>query len=75
MSKVTNIDNARIGRILKREREYKCLTQVVFAKEIGCDQSTLASYESGARPIPANRVDAIARVLDLDPRYVNPKAA
>jgi transcriptional regulator with XRE-family HTH domain len=75
MSKVTNIDNARIGRILKREREYKCLTQVVFSKAIGCDQSTLASYESGARPIPANRVAVIAAVLELDPRYVNPKAA
>ena len=75
MHKVTNIDNARIGRIVKREREAKCLTQVVFAKEIGCDQSTLASYESGKRPIPANRVAIIAATLELDPRYVNPKAA
>ena len=75
MSKVTNIDDARIGRILKREREYKCMTQVQFSTAIGCDQSTLASYESGKRPIPANRVAIIAATLELDPRYVNPKAA
>ena len=75
MSKVTNIDDARIGRILKREREYKCMTQVQFSMAIGCDQSTLASYESGKRPIPANRVAIIAATLELDPRYVNPKAA
>ena len=75
MSKVTNIDDARIGRIVKREREYRCMTQVAFSKAIGCDQSTLASYESGKRPIPANRVAIIAATLELDPRYVNPKAA
>lgn len=76
MSKtITNINDVRIGRIIKREREYRCLTQVAFSAAIGCDQSTLASYESGKRPIPANRVPAIAAALDIDPRYVNPKAA
>jgi len=72
---VTNINDVRIGRIVKREREYRCMTQDVFAKAIGCDQSTLASYESGKRPIPASRVPAIAAALDIDQRYVNPKAA
>jgi predicted transcriptional regulator len=72
---ITNINDVRIGRIVKREREYRCMTQVAFATAIGCDQSTLASYESGKRPIPANRVPAIAAALELDQRYVNPKAA
>jgi len=75
MSKVTNIDNARIGRIMRLERKVRDLSQTDVAKEIGCDQSTYAQYESGARPIPYNRVATIAAVFGLETRYVNPKAA
>jgi len=75
MNKVTNIDDVRIGRILKREREIRCLTQVAFATAIGCKQAILSLYESGARTIPSDRVAAIATVLELDQRLINPKAA
>lgn len=76
MSKViTNINDVRIGRIIKLERLSRDLTQEDVAKEICCDQSTYASYESGKRPVPANRVASIAAVFGLEPRYVNPKAA
>jgi len=75
MSKVTNIDNVRIGRIMRLERKIRGLSQTDVAKEIGCDQSTFAQYESGARPIPYNRVSTIAAVFNLEPRYINPQAA
>lgn len=75
MSKVTNIDDVRIGRILKRERELRCLTQTKFAEAIGCKQAILSLYESGARTIPGDRVPFIAAVLELDQRLINPKAA
>ena len=75
MSKVTNIDDVRIGRILKRERELRCLTQVKFAEAIGCKQAILSLYESGARTIPGDRVPFIAALLELDQRIINPKAA
>jgi len=75
MSKVTNIDDVRIGRILKREREIRCITQVKFAEVIGCKQAILSLYESGSRTIPNDRVPAIAAALELDQRLINPKAA
>ena len=76
MSKViTNINDVRIGRIIRLERQARELSQTDVATAIGIDQSTYAQYELGKRPVPANRVSAIAAVFDLETRYVNPKAA
>lgn len=75
MNKISNIDNKRIGRILKRERELKHLTLDELATRIECARPTLNLYETGARPIPANRVTVLAKALDLDPSLIDPLAA
>jgi len=76
MSKVvTNINDVRIGRIIRLEREARELTQIDVAKALGIDQSTYAQYELGKRPVPANRVSDIADAFGIATRYINPKAA
>lgn len=74
-TKISDLDNARIGRIIKREREFRQLTVDALATFIGCDHSTITGYEVGRRPVPKPRVFAIAQALDLDPRLIDPKAA
>ena len=75
MSKVTNIDAVRIGRIMRLERKMRDLSQTDVATAIGCKQAIFSLYESGERRIPANRVAAIAAVFGLDQRIINPEAA
>jgi DNA-binding XRE family transcriptional regulator len=74
-TKVSDIDNKRIGLIIKLAREKKFLTADQLATSIECARPTLSLYESGTRPVPANRVAGIAKALDLDPRLVSPEAA
>lgn len=75
VTKVSNIDNERIGKIVSGYRELRKLKAWQLADYIGCDHSTLSGYENGRRPIPADRVDRIAQALDLDPRILDRNAA
>jgi transcriptional regulator with XRE-family HTH domain len=75
MSKISEIDNERVGLIIKLARERKFLTADQLATNIECARPTLSLYETGKRPVPANRVYAIAKALDLNPRIISPQAA
>jgi len=75
MGKVSDIDNVRIGLILRGARERKHLTADQLATNIECARPTLSQYEGGTRPVPANRVPALAKALGLDPRVIDPLAA
>jgi len=76
MSKITNIDNKRAGRILALERKARRLTVDQLATFIGCDHSTITNYEKAYRPIPPNKVEALAKALGLDdPALIDPRAA
>jgi transcriptional regulator with XRE-family HTH domain len=75
MSKISSIDDERVGLIIKFARERKCLTADQLATNLELGRPTLSNYENGKRPLPANRVLALARALDLDPRIINPQAA
>jgi transcriptional regulator with XRE-family HTH domain len=65
--KITNIDWARIGRIVALERKSRHLTVESLAAYIGCDHSTLTGYEKGRRPIPADRLARLYEALGVEP--------
>jgi transcriptional regulator with XRE-family HTH domain len=73
--KISDIDNKRIGLIIKLAREKKYLTADQLATSLELARPTLSLYESGTRPVPASRVEGIAKALDLDPRVIAPAAA
>ena len=75
VAKVTDIDNARIGRLIAAERRLRHLTVDNLATYIGCDHSTLTNYESGRRPLPANRIPRLAEALGIDARILDRNAA
>jgi len=73
---VSAVTDIRIGHIIKRERELRRLSLSQLAEASGCkSHSTIANYESGARTINRNKVDAIAQALRIDPRIIDPDAA
>ncbi|NKR11237.1 hypothetical protein A5N17_01715 [Arthrobacter sp. D2] len=69
-----NLLNVRIGHIIKLERQKKRLTLDQLGKLVGCDHSTLSSYEAGRRRLPAVRVDALAEVFGIPPKLIDPEA-
>ncbi|MDO5865985.1 MULTISPECIES: helix-turn-helix domain-containing protein [Paenarthrobacter] len=75
VAKITNIDDVRIGRIIALARDHKRLSQEDLASFIGCDRTTLAGYERGGRPLPANRIPRLVDALGLEPRILDPNAA
>lgn len=73
---VAAVTDIRIGHIIKAARERKRLSLLDLAKAIDCkSHSTIANYESGHRTIQRERVESIARILELDPRIIDPDAA
>ena len=66
--------DARIGHIIKLERQKKRLTLDELGKLVGCDHSTLSGYEAGRRRLPAARVDALADVFGIPPKLIDPEA-
>lgn len=74
-TKISDIDNKRIGHLIKFARDRKYLTADALAKSVDCARPTLSLYESGKRPVPKNRVPALALALGLDPALIDPAAA
>lgn len=72
---VSAVTDIRIGHIIKAERDRKRLTLAELSTAIDCKHPTLANYESGRRTIPRERVEALAHVLGIDPRIIDPDAA
>ncbi|MGO4583589.1 helix-turn-helix domain-containing protein [Arthrobacter sp. 2RAF6] len=72
---VSAVTDIRIGHIIKRERERKRLTLAELATAIDCKHPTLSNYESGRRTLPEDRVEPLAKILGLDPRFIDPDAA
>ena len=75
VAKVTDIDNVRIGLIVAGARNRRYMTVDDLSTYIGCDHSTLTGYETGRRPIPANRIPRLAEALGLEPRILDRSAA
>ncbi|ERI39143.1 hypothetical protein M707_02470 [Arthrobacter sp. AK-YN10] len=78
VAKITNIDDARIGRIIALERNRRGLTVEALGSYLGIDHTTLTGYEVGRRPIPANRLDRLYEALGVEPkdrRIFDPNAA
>ena len=69
-----NLLDVRIGHIIKLERQKKRLTVDELGSLVGCDHSTLTGYEVGRRRLPAARVDALAEVLGIPPKLIDPEA-
>lgn len=65
---------ARIGHIIKRERQKKKLTLDALGRLVGANHATLTNYESGRRRVPPQRVDDLAQALGIDPRLIDPIA-
>lgn len=55
----------RVATIMRLAREKKGLTQGAIAKEVGVTQKTVSAWENRRQPIPAERREALARLLDV----------
>ncbi|WP_426303024.1 helix-turn-helix domain-containing protein [Arthrobacter sp. R-11] len=67
--------DARIGLIIKRERQKKRLTVSGLGNLVGISHPTLTGYETGRRRVPPHRVESLAAVLEIDPRLIDPLAS
>lgn len=73
---VAAVTDIRIGHIIKAERERRRLSLAQLAEAIDCkSHATIANYEAGRRTLTRTKVDALAHVLGIDPRIIDPDAA
>lgn len=56
-----------VGQRIAHARRAAGLTQAELAARIGCPTDTLVHYEHGRRGITVERLNTIARALDLPP--------
>lgn len=55
-----------LGASIKRYRIAKNITQKELAQAVGIDYTVISRYENGTVQPPLDRLDAIAKVLDVD---------
>ena len=58
-----NIDLNKLGKNIKKAREYSKLSQHDVARFLGVDQSLISKYESGERAVSADSLDKLASLL------------
>jgi transcriptional regulator with XRE-family HTH domain len=55
------------GRLLRRVRKFLGLSQREMARDMSCDKATLSQWETGAMPLPDQRLDTlIVMLMDAD---------
>lgn len=59
-----------IGDRIKQRREFLGFSQAALGKMVGVDQSTVALWETGKTTPRPDKVQALARPLDVSPEYL-----
>lgn len=59
-----------IGQRIKLSRKANRMTQEELAGKIGTTKQTIYKYENDVVKIPLNKIEAIARVLQVSPAYL-----
>lgn len=54
-----------LGKAINAERSRQHLTQAELARRVGCVQSNVSHWESGAAIVPTRRLPAIADALGV----------
>lgn len=55
-----------IKRLIKRERKLKGISQKEMATQLGITQAAYSHFESDDKPLPVNRLNEIAQILNID---------
>ena len=63
------------GRRIRRRRLFLGLTQQALADALGVSFQQVQKYEKGVSPVPATRLSAIARALEVPPDYFSRNGA
>jgi len=72
---VQAITDIRIGEVIKANRKLRRLTLDELGTAVGLTHSSIANFESGRRTLTRERADALANVLGINPRVLDPEAA
>lgn len=59
-----------IGERIREKRKNKNYTLEQLADEIGVTKSTVLKYENGSIAIPSDKIEKIAKVLNITPAYL-----
>lgn len=58
--------DSEFGKLLKQQRERKCVSRSYLAKKIGCTKEQLSLFERGLEPLDFYKIFIIASFLDFD---------
>lgn len=62
--------NDDIVKLIKEYRLKKSMSQSEMAKQLHIDRANIARWENGTRPVPADRLNQIANILNIDYWYL-----
>jgi transcriptional regulator with XRE-family HTH domain len=66
-------EDSRVGQLIRRDREARCLTRRDLAELVGISTSHLRNVENGNRRVTPHLAEQLAAVLDLDPDRYQPR--
>jgi len=59
--------NKIVSRNIKYARMLSCITQEDLANQMNVNQSYVSAIENGSKPISINRLEKIAKILNVKP--------
>lgn len=72
---VQGLVDIRIGEIIRANRKLRDMTLDQLGTAVGLTHGAIKNYESGRRTVTRERAHALADVLGIPPRLLNPDAA